>query len=79
MEDVQEEKCRLVSDIWKPAQEVTQPLLCRLQFVTQVIILTSNLLIRCHFFLFCMDSCMESPEGKRMIQKYEDMLSLLEK
>lgn len=31
------------------------------------------------FFLFCMDSCMESAEGKRMIQKYEAMLSLLER
>lgn len=31
--------------IWKPAQEVTQSLLYRLQFVTQIIILTSCNLI----------------------------------
>lgn len=60
--------------IWKPAQETV---LYRLQFVIQTIILTSS--NRVPFFSLLTDSCMESAEGKCMIQKYEAMLSLLEK
>lgn len=75
MGNVQEEGCRRLWGIWKPAREAAQSLY-RLPFVNQIIILTSNSM---PLFSLFMGSCMESAEGKRMIQKYEDVLSLLEK
>lgn len=76
MGNVQEEGGRRLWGIWKPAREAAQSLLYRLQFVNQIIILTSNSM---PLSSLLMGSCMESAEGKRVIQKYEDVLSLLEK
>lgn len=49
---------------------------CRLLIIS--LSLTSNSM-PLFFSFFFVGSCMESAEGKRMIQKYEDVLSLLEK
>lgn len=63
--------------VWRPAHEAIQSVLCRPQFVTWIIILTSEAMP--FLLLFCGGSCMDAAEGKQMTQKYEDMLSLLEK